>query len=53
MLVHLPADYAVRKQALAWLALQRIDHMVLFKAVTINDQASAERFKAWMAEQSR
>ena len=48
MLVPLPADYAHRKRALAWLIAERIDHMVLFKAVTIPDHTGAERFRSWL-----
>ena len=48
MLVPLPADPAHRKRALAWLIAERIDHMVLFKAVTIPDDTNAESFKVWL-----
>lgn len=53
MLVPLPADPAHRKRALAWLIAERIDHMVLFKAVTISDPTGAERFKSWLGGMKR
>ena len=48
MLVDLPADHLLRKRAMDWLETQGIRHIPLFKAVSIDATADAQRFKAWL-----
>ena len=48
MLLPLPKDHALRRDAYTWLAAERIRHLRLFQSVRIDDARDAERFKAWL-----
>ena len=48
MLIKLPARADPRKRALDWLTANRIDHLVLFQEVKIDDLHGAGLFKTWL-----
>ena len=53
MLLPLPKDHALRRDAYTWLAAEKIRHMRLFQSVRIDDARDAERFKNWLAARSK
>jgi len=52
MVIALPKNPADQKRAMAWLAVERIQHLKLLQAVQINCDSDGEKFRTWLVTTS-
>ena len=52
MVIALPKNRADQKRAIAWLVVERIQHLKLFQAVQINCDRDGEKFRTWLVTTS-